>query len=148
MDILRQTFSNPDTAQILIRDGILQYYKENYSDFFEKNSDIINSSIARIQKSFGENTFPIMKVAYDAYPDHIGHLESDGCFRCHNDAFISETGRTISKDCDLCHTIAGQGNPESIQLTNIRESLEFIHPIDIDTAWKEFNCSECHKYLY
>lgn len=148
MEVLRQTFSDPDTALMIINDEITEFYKSNYADFFEKNSDIINSSVASIQKSFSQNTFPKMKVTYDAYPDHIGHLESDGCFRCHNDAFVSENGRTISKDCNLCHTIAGQGRPESIQLTNIRESLEFQHPIDIGTAWKEANCSECHMYLY
>ncbi len=148
MDILRQTFQDTDTAMLLIDKGITDFYKSSYSDFFDKNSDIINSSIESIQESFRQNTFPGMKVTYDVYPEHIGHLETPGCFRCHNDSFVSEDGRIISRDCDLCHTIAGQGNPDTMQLTNIRESLEFQHPIDIGMVWKEANCSECHLYLY
>ncbi len=38
-----------------------------------------------------------MKVTYDIYPEHIGHLESDGCFRCHNDLFKAENGRIITE---------------------------------------------------
>lgn len=148
MGILRQTFSNKDTALIIIRDSIIKYYESEYADFYSKNREMINSSITSIQNSFSQNTFPKMKVTYDAYPEHIGHLESDGCFRCHNDAFKSENGRTITKNCNLCHTIVGQGKPGNMQMTSVRETLEFSHPIDIGTAWKEANCSECHKYLY
>ena len=148
MDILRQTFIDTDTAMLLIEKGITDFYKSDYPEFYGKNRDIISRSIESIQASFRQNTFPSMKVTYDVYPEHIGHLETPGCFRCHNDSFISEEGRIISRDCDLCHTIAGQGSPETMQLTNIRESLEFKHPIDIGMVWKEANCSECHLYLY
>jgi hypothetical protein len=148
MGILKQTFSNKDTALVMIKDSIISYYKSKYNDFYIKNNDKIGSSITSIQNAFSQNTFPKMKVTYDVYPEHIGHLESDGCFRCHNNAFKSETGRTITKDCNLCHTIVGQGKPGFMQMTSVREMLEFRHPVDIGTAWKEANCSECHKYLY
>lgn len=42
-------------------------------------------------------------------PTYIGHLESNGCFRCHNDKFKAPNGKVISKDCNLCHTIVAQG---------------------------------------
>jgi nitrate/TMAO reductase-like tetraheme cytochrome c subunit len=148
MGILRQTFSNKDTALIIIKDSITSYYKSNFNDFYTKNNDKIGSSIVSIQKAFSQNTFPKMKVTYDVYPEHIGHLESNGCFRCHNNAFKSDNGRTITRDCNLCHTIVGQGKPGLMQLTSVRETLEFRHPVDIGTAWKETNCSECHKFLY
>jgi hypothetical protein len=35
-----------------------------------------------------------------------------------------------------------------MKYANVRENLEFEHPINIGTAWKEANCSECHKFLY
>jgi hypothetical protein len=104
--------------------------------------------VAALQKAYSQNTFAAMKVSYDVYPNHIGHLEVEGCFRCHNDVFTSEKGKKITKDCNLCHTIIGQGKPDTMQYTNIRDTLEFQHPIDIGTSWKEANCSECHRYLY
>jgi hypothetical protein len=148
MDILRDTFSNKDTALITIRDNILNYYKTEQSSFYVANSESIDKSITAIQHAFSQNTFPAMKVTYDVYPEHIGHLETEGCFRCHNGSFTSENGSKITKDCNLCHTIVGQGKSGNMQYTAIRETLEFQHPIDIGTAWKEANCSECHRYLY
>jgi NapC/NirT cytochrome c family, N-terminal region len=148
MDILRDTFSSTDTAMMKINEGITGFYKSNYSDYYEKNRDLIQKSVAAIQKGFSLNTFPAMKVSYDVYPDHIGHLESEGCFRCHNDSFKSEDGRIITKDCTLCHTIVGQGNPGTLETTNIKGNLGFQHPVDIGTAWQEANCSECHRNLY
>jgi hypothetical protein len=131
-----------------IRDGITNYYKSDYPEFYSENRNIIDSSIEAIQTAFSQNTFPAMKVTYDRYPDHIGHLETEGCFRCHNNSFVSESGRVITRDCDLCHTIVGQGSPGMMAYTNIKESLEFLHPVDIDNMWVDTNCSECHKYLY
>lgn len=148
MGILRETFSDVDTALLKIEESIKDYYKSDYPDFFNSNTELINKSIASVQKAYSENTFPKMKVSYDVYPDHIGHLEYEGCFRCHNDAFKSQDGRTITKDCNLCHTIIGQGQQGMMEYSNIKESLEFQHPVDIGEVWKEFNCSECHLHLY
>ena len=148
MGILKGNFSNIDTAQQKIKESISDYYKSNYNDFYSKNADLINSAVVSVQKAFRQNSFPKMKVAYDSYPEHIGHLESDGCFRCHNDAFKSADGHDIPRNCDLCHTIVGQGKQGEMQYTNIKENLAFQHPVDIGTAWKESNCSECHKFLY
>jgi nitrate/TMAO reductase-like tetraheme cytochrome c subunit len=148
MGILRNTFTDKDTALMQIKEGIINYYKSDFSGYFENNYSKIDKSVTALQKAYSQNTFAAMKVTYDVYPDHIGHLESEGCFRCHNDSFISENGRKITRDCNLCHTIIGQGNQGMIQYTNIKDTLEFHHPVDIGTIWKESNCSECHKYLY
>jgi len=148
MSVLSAKFSTKDTAMLLIEQGITDFYKTDYSDYYAKNTDLITSSIASVKKAFSQNTFPEMKVSYDLYPEHIGHLETNGCFRCHNNSFKAENGRVISKDCNMCHTIVGQGNPGKMEYSTIKDSLEFRHPIDIGTAWKEANCSECHLYLY
>ncbi len=148
MGILRDTFSDKDTALMKINDDITAYYKTNFSEYYTNNKSKIDKSILAVQAAFSENTFPKMKVTYDHYPEHIGHLESDGCFRCHNDAFIAEDGTKISRDCNLCHNILGQGKENAMEYSSIKDNLEFKHPIDIGTAWKEANCSECHQFLY
>jgi NapC/NirT cytochrome c family protein len=148
MEVLRETYSTLDTAVLEIEAGIKKYYISEFSDYYTENSDLVNRSIETIQKLYSQNTFPEMKVSYDKYPEHIGHLETDGCFRCHNDSFTSDNGRIISRDCNLCHTILGQGNKDKIVYTTINKTLQFHHPVDIDFAWTEINCSECHLYLY
>jgi hypothetical protein len=148
MGILKETFTDRDTALIKLRDSITSFYKTSYDDYYTRRKDLIDSSIVALQTAFSQNTFPKMKVTYDHYPEHIGHIESDGCFRCHNDAFKAADGTKISKDCNLCHNIVGQGREGSMEYANIRDNLEFKHPVNIGTAWKEANCSECHKFLY
>jgi hypothetical protein len=148
MGILKESFSDKDTALMKIKNSITGFYKSGNNDYYSTNKDLIDNSVSAVQKAFIENTFPKMHVTYDHYPEHIGHLESDGCFRCHNDTFKAADGSKISRDCNLCHSIVGQGKQGMMEYTNIRENLEFKHPINIGTAWKEANCSECHRNLY
>jgi len=78
-----------------------------------------------------------MKVRWDKYPTNIGHLEFNGCFRCHDGEHSTENGEIISNNCNQCHTIIAQGNPENLMVTNVYDSLEFNHPVDIEEAGGE-----------
>lgn len=148
MGVLYETFSTRDSAYMRIEESINAFYKEGYPQYYEGNAEKIARAVSSVKKAFSLHNFPAMKVTYDKYPEHIGHLETDGCFRCHNDQFRSADGKVISKDCNLCHTIVAQGVPGKLEYGSIKESLDFRHPVDIGTAWKEMNCSECHKFLY
>ena len=92
--------------------------------------------------------FPFMKADWKGYPNNLSHMESDGCYRCHNDRHASESGKVISKDCNLCHNILAQGTRDSMQYASSFEPLEFKHPVDIEGAWKTELCSMCHSALY
>jgi hypothetical protein len=89
-----------------------------------------------------------MKDPSSVYPDYIGHKETLGCFRCHSENHVSASGKTISKDCNLCHVIKAQGLPGQIQAVSVFDTLEFVHPVDIENAWVEMACSDCHAALY
>jgi len=148
MKYLKEIFTNKDTAIRYIRDSISNYYKTNLPEIYKLQKNLIEKAIAGVITQFNKNEFPFMKVRWDAYPDHIGHLESDGCFRCHSNKHKSKTGKTISKNCNLCHTILAQGKKANISATNIYDNLEFKHPKDIGRDWETYFCSECHRYLY
>jgi hypothetical protein len=148
MEVLREEFTNSDTALNYIEEEINNYYQIMYEDLYETDRSLIDKAIAGIQSEFTKNIFPDMKVRWNAYPNHIGHLEFDGCFRCHNDMHVSKDKRLISMDCDLCHTIIAQGTLADMQSAGVDESLEFYHLNDNKQAWKEELCSECHRELY
>jgi nitrate/TMAO reductase-like tetraheme cytochrome c subunit len=137
-----------DSAFKSIRNQITQFYKEKHLEVWQKYKNEIENAIPEFINAYSLNTFPEMKVSYLEYSKHIGHLESKGCFRCHDDFHKSDDGRVISKDCNLCHTIVGQGKEMTMKYSSIKDSLEFEHPIDIEDAWKEYNCSECHNVLF
>ena len=64
----------------------------------------VERAVRATQLAFTKNVFPKMKVTWGSYPNHIGHLDSPGCFRCHDDSHKTKDGRTIGQDCTLCHT--------------------------------------------
>jgi hypothetical protein len=63
---------------------------------------LVEAAIRGTQDVWESNVFPRMKVTWGTYPNHLGHVETPGCFRCHDDR-ASADGRTISQDCELCH---------------------------------------------
>ncbi len=148
MTVVGVNFSTTDSALNYIQTEVYNYYQSNYEDIFNTKKDLIDKAIKGIQDEFQKNVFPEMKVKWSAYQNNIGHLEFVGCFRCHNDRHQEKGGRVISRDCNLCHSIVAQGVPDTLQLTSVNGSLEFVHPNDPDGAWKEDLCSECHKDLY
>ena len=148
MQLFNTTFSTRDSGSLFIRDYVTDFYNSGYPEFAAENPDLINKAIEGLLAGYNKNIFPEMKASWDAYPNHIGHSEYNGCFRCHNGNHVSEDGKIISRDCNLCHTILAQGNAENFQTSSVDKPLEFLHPVDIDEAWKEMACADCHRYLY
>lgn len=148
MGLLHEDYPTKDSALTAIDLGITEYYESNYPDFMDTNKVLVETAIAIIQQEFQKNIFPQMKVKWSAYPNHIGHIESNGCFRCHDDKHKTAEQRNIAKDCNLCHIINAQGNPENMETAMTFQSLEFKHPVDIGEEWKVMNCADCHSALY
>jgi hypothetical protein len=148
MGVLYAHYRTTDTAMTVIRDKVNEYYESGYPEIYKDNYALIDRAINGIQKDFRQNIFPEMNAGWESYPNHIGHITTNGCFRCHDNNHQSESGRVISRDCNLCHQILAQGNPAHLKETGVSDSLEFIHPVDIDQAWKEMHCSDCHQALY
>lgn len=148
MDILKDSYSSVDTAESAIKSTITNFYKKNYPELSSSRSAIIDQAVKGTINGYRHNIFPFMKANWDAYPDQIGHIVYNGCFRCHNGTHISNKNKTISKDCNLCHNILAQGRSDSLQFTTIDKSLDFKHPVDIKDTWKTSLCAECHRNLY
>lgn len=69
------------------------------------NSTLVGRAIAATQSIWARYVFPEMRVTWGTYPDHIGHTDFTGCFRCHDEAHTTADGATISQDCSFCHTL-------------------------------------------
>lgn len=102
----------------------------------------VKPAIAAVQQIYKDNFFPAMKASWKVYPDNIGHMNWDGCFRCHDGEHKTfDKKRSIkADDCNSCHTILAQGaGAELNQLTP--GGQKFKHPGD------EVNgkCTDCHN---
>lgn len=148
MEVLYPEYSTKDSAFMAISEKVNAFYNSSYPDLAISRKSDIENAVAEIKNGYANNIFPFMKASWKHYPNNIGHMEFDGCFRCHNDRHSTPSGKVISRDCNLCHTILAQGTPDSMQYSNAFVPLEFKHPVDIDDAWRTELCSSCHSQLY
>jgi hypothetical protein len=65
---------------------------------------LVQRAVATTQDVWQTNVFPAMHVTWGTYPNNIGHVDTPGCFRCHDDSHKAADGAVISQDCELCHT--------------------------------------------
>jgi nitrate/TMAO reductase-like tetraheme cytochrome c subunit len=117
---------------------ISKYLRSEYPD--EKRIDAL---VAETQAIYQQNFFPEMKADWRVHPDHIGHKDTNGCFRCHDGLHMAADGETSIKgsDCNACHIIVAQGAGEELEKIHPK-GVEFFH---IDSEWSEPNCAECHN---
>ena len=69
--------------------------------------------------AYAWNNFPHMKVNWNTYPNHIGHQESPGCFRCHDNKHKTDDGDKIGKKCGTCHNVVADEESDSALLQEL-----------------------------
>ncbi len=106
--IIDAKYSSHEEARQKIGEQLEQYYAENYPDVAQQDADKINAAAKALGDAYSVNVFPGMQVWWDTYPNHIGHDQSPGCFRCHNRRMRSEDRKQIPSDCDTCHVILAE----------------------------------------
>jgi hypothetical protein len=75
-------------------------------DFYRSGPrDQVDRAVAGVLDIYRRNVFLSMNVTFGSYPNNIGHIDSPGCFRCHDDDHKSQDGSKIGQDCETCHTI-------------------------------------------
>jgi nitrate/TMAO reductase-like tetraheme cytochrome c subunit len=86
--------------------GIATRLRSFYQSRAGVDQALVNSAIAGAQDAWSSNVFPAMNVTWGTYPSNIGHVDSPGCFRCHDDSHKTKDGKNvISQDCELCHAV-------------------------------------------
>ena len=65
----------------------------------------LNRMVGAVQDIYSRNVFPAMNVKWGAYPNNIGHVFFNGCFRCHDDNHKASDGSAIKQDCESCHAM-------------------------------------------
>jgi hypothetical protein len=97
----------PSEAQALdaIAKALGDFYLTGYPMVASSRNADIRRAVEAVQSVYRSNVFPEMNVTFGTYVNNIGHIESPGCFRCHDEQKVTKDGRTIGQDCELCHTI-------------------------------------------
>jgi hypothetical protein len=146
MPSIKQQAVTALTAEYKTNDEAMKGIDRSLSDFYKAKPEIdgsrVQSAIKEVQRIYSVSIFPEMKVDWRVHNNNIGHFYYPGCFRCHDDNHVSKGGKTVTKDCNVCHTILGQEEGASAPTSSIA-AAEFKHPVDIGDL-KAVSCNDCH----
>ena len=103
-------------------------YDEEHPDL-KPDEEALQAAADGLAELYHRNIFPEMKVSWDTYPTHIGHMgehaDVRGCFRCHDDEHATEDGEELSQDCELCHVLmAEEESPDDLD-DSLKEMLGY-----------------------
>jgi len=132
-----------ETAFEDIHSNFTNFYSRYYKHIYNDMKPLIDTAIAEVHRIYMRNYFPDMKVSWKEYPNHINHMHSPGCFRCHDGKHVSDDGRVISNDCNVCHLIIYQKLPNE-EPEESMNGLVFRHPGGVDKISDTKNCVDCH----
>jgi hypothetical protein len=101
------------------------------------------------------SSFEEKGITWKSFPNHTGHKDSPGCFRCHNGKHLNDKGESIRLQCTLCHDLPqvklenGKGSVPSTVVTGVtppdsHSEPNFMHEhrFKIDDT-----CTMCHGKL-
>ena len=144
MTILEEPYETTELALQAIEDGLREAYSEEET-LSATQTESVDHAIEVVKEIYSKNFFPEMGVDWTTHPSFIGHFRWDGCYRCHDGSHVSESGETISHDCNNCHLITGQGEGFE-QLGNLEYAQgEFYHPLDMGPLDEGDKCTDCHE---
>ncbi len=131
--------------------GLENFYKNGYADFYNKNTKLVKDAITQIQTIYTQTVFLDQKVNWETHPNNIGHIESAGCFRCHDGKHLNANNEAIRMECNLCHSIPVVANQQDfvtkIEISRGPEPDSHRNPNWISLHNKAFDqtCAVCHS---
>jgi hypothetical protein len=102
---VKGTYPSQDAAAEQIAASLREFYRTRENAVYMSRRQDVEKAVAAAQAIYRRNVFPEMKVQFGTYLNNIGHMDSPGCFRCHDDSHKTKDGRTIGQECDTCHDI-------------------------------------------
>jgi hypothetical protein len=114
VELIRAAYPDRTTAERQIGEGLREFYRASYPEVYRQHHAVLESTATAVQAIYLRNVYPDMKLTWGAHPNHVGHEDSLGCFRCHDESHKAASGRAITQDCNACHTILAQdeANPK------------------------------------
>lgn len=122
VELIQAAYPDRERAARTIVDSFLGYYRKEHPDLFAKRRASVEAAADATRDAYLRNVFPAMKVGWGTHPNNIGHQDSPGCFRCHDDQHTSKEGKVISQDCSACHAVLAmeESNPKVLSELGIQ----------------------------
>jgi nitrate/TMAO reductase-like tetraheme cytochrome c subunit len=105
LELLKGSYSSEDEARAQIPQQLEAFYRTQHPEVLAEKLALVSAAGQELVTLYNENVFPFMKVTWGTHPNHIGHQEYPGCFRCHDGDHTAKNGTAITQDCSACHNL-------------------------------------------
>ncbi|MCL7454748.1 MAG: cytochrome c3 family protein [Anaerolineae bacterium] len=129
---------------------VREEYEAQYPEVAAAKPEAIDQAEEVTKELVTRVVFEEPGVTWENFPDHSGHKEFAGCFRCHNGKHQTEDGETIRLHCNICHSVpvsVGEGDRvPQLPVASIQEPASHLesnfmadHRFQASSA-----CESCH----
>jgi hypothetical protein len=119
VEVLKVNYSTRDVARQNIIAELNTFYRANYSQVYQTRLALVQQAGDEVAAIYLRNIFPDMRVTWGVHPSNLGHIDSPGCFRCHDGSHTSADGQTLTNDCSACHQVLASGEENPKILTDL-----------------------------
>jgi hypothetical protein len=102
---IKSSYPTETAATEGIARALREFFRTQYEPTYMTKRQDVEKAVVAAQRAYQRNVFPEMNVQFGTYSNNVGHMDSPGCFRCHDDNHKSKDGKTIGQECDTCHSI-------------------------------------------
>ena len=147
--VLHEEYEDQETGLEAIA-ALEARYQDEYSEFYADNTALVQEAVAALQEIYTTIVFHDQEVNWGTHPNNIGHMDSPGCFRCHDGKHLNEQEEAIRLECNVCHSI-----PVVVDKDDFVTNIEISHGIEpeshLNANWISLHnqvfdqtCSNCH----
>jgi len=129
-------------------DGIETYYKN--TEYYPGRGEQIRSAIQALKDIYDRTVFHDQQIDWTTYPNNLGHINSPGCFRCHDGKHLDAKQQAIRLECNVCHSIPAVAGTDDfitrIEISRGPEPESHLNPNWISLHNEAFgpSCAACH----
>ncbi len=105
LELLKANYATQEQASAQIPAQLEAFYRTQNPAILPAKAAEVKAAGKELATLYSQNVFPYMKVTWGTHPNHIGHMNYPGCFRCHDDTHVAKDGTAIPQDCSVCHNL-------------------------------------------
>jgi len=105
LELLKANYATEAEARAKIPAQLAAYYRASNPGVMATQAAAVKSAGNELATLYSQNVFPAMKMTWGTHPNHIGHMNYPGCFRCHDGDHAAKNGTSITQDCAACHNL-------------------------------------------
>jgi nitrate/TMAO reductase-like tetraheme cytochrome c subunit len=105
LQLLKANYATEEEASVKIPEQLVAFYRSQHPEVLAGKEAAVRAAGNELVTLYSQNVFPYMKVTWGTHPNHIGHMNYPGCFRCHDGSHAAKNGTSITQDCAACHNL-------------------------------------------